>query len=301
MSGGWLHGVLVATAALLLSGCQSSFFAAVNGIRSDRGTERMRAEVFDTGADLRLDIYRPSEHATNAPVVIFYYGGSWRSGARAWYEFVGRALAAEGSIVVIPDYRKFPEVSFKQLMADAANAVAWVEGHRQLLGSTGPLYLAGHSAGAHVAALLTTDQRYLRQAGVRPASVSGLIGFAGPYNFLPIVDPKVVDVFVDTAGAFDAQPINHVDKLSAPALLIHGSDDSTVLPSNSASFAAALRQVGVAAQYHQIPDMGHAELIFEVGRDTKAGADIGRYVREFLSAGATRNQAPDANLPSGPG
>ncbi len=281
-----LGKLLAALATLLLAGCQSTFFATVNGIRSDAGSERLADQIFDAEARLALDIYRPSVTSTEAPVVVFYYGGSWRSGERGWYRFVGRALAAQGMVAVIPDYRKFPAVSFEQLMADSAAALRWVQQRRQLLGSDGPLFVAGHSAGAHIAALLATDQRYLQRVGMSTESIAGLIGFAGPYNFLPIVDPKVAEVFVDERGAYAAQPIHHVSSDSVPALLFHGSEDETVRPFNSETFASALQQADVAAEYQAIDDIGHIRLVFEIGRDSPVGQQINAAMAQFLVTAA---------------
>jgi len=284
MNGRWLRGLIATATAVFLSGCQASFFATVNGIRSDSGSERIAGQLFDADSGLQMDIYRPTGSTTDAPVVVFYYGGSWRSGERGWYRFVGRALAAQGMVAVIPDYRKFPEVSFAQLMDDAAVALRWVQSNRDQLGSTGPLFVAGHSAGAHIAALLATDERYLRRVQVQPEAIAGLIGLAGPYNFLPIVDPKVAEVFVDDAGAYDAQPINHVDRMSAPALLFHGSNDETVRPFNSETFAASLAKAGVSADYQLIEGVGHVRLVFEVGGSTQFSAEIGRRIEQFVAA-----------------
>ncbi len=284
MSRRWLRGLCAAATAILLSACQASFFATVNGVRSDSGSERVAGQVFDRDSGLRLDVYQPEQTSADAPIVVFYYGGSWRSGKRGWYRFVGRALAAQGIVTVIPDYRKFPDVSFAELMTDAANALRWVQANREELGSSGPLFVSGHSAGAHVAALLATDERYLRRVRVQPEVIAGLIGFAGPYNFLPIVDPKVAEVFVDDAGAYDAQPINHVDSMSAPALLFHGADDETVRPFNSKTYAAALSKAGVAAEYRQVAGLSHVRLIFEVGSGSAVDTDISQRIAQFVAA-----------------
>ena len=273
--------LLVSLSTLLLNGCQATFFATVNGIRGNGDSERI-TEVIDSASGIAVDVYRPASATADTPVVIFYYGGSWRSGERGWYQFVGRALAAEGMVAVLPDYRKFPQVSFAELMNDAALAVRWVADHRERVGSEGPIFVAGHSAGAHIAALLATDDRYLRQVGQRPDAIAGLVGFAGPYNFLPIVDPAVAEVFVDEAGAYDAQPIHHVDRSDSPALLFHGSKDETVRPFNSATFAAALVKAGVRAEYREIPGMGHVRLVFEIGSGSETGRGIARSVSAFV-------------------
>ncbi|MEO7252594.1 MAG: carboxylesterase family protein, partial [Arenimonas sp.] len=94
-----------ALASLLLSGCQQVYFRALNlGISTDAA----RSVQFDAAHGLWLDVYAPKNASAPAPVVIFFYGGSWRDGDRAFYRFVGEALSRNGVLVVIPDYRKAP-------------------------------------------------------------------------------------------------------------------------------------------------------------------------------------------------
>lgn len=76
----------------------------------------------------RLDVYVPTraEAAVGGmPVVVFFYGGSWQNGDRAEYRFVGEALASQGFLAILPDYRTYPEVTFPAFMDDAASAVRW--------------------------------------------------------------------------------------------------------------------------------------------------------------------------------
>ena len=132
----------------------------------------------------KYDLYLPADEAADTPIILFFYGGSWENGKRADFRFVGNALADAGIIAAIPDYRVYPEVVFPAFVQDAARAFAAV--HRRF-GSSRPVFVMGHSAGAHIAALLALDPRYLRQVGLDNCNdVAGLIGLAGPYDFLPL-------------------------------------------------------------------------------------------------------------------
>lgn len=268
---------------LCLVGCQASYFGAVNLIRD--GGAALDQSGLSYGPDPRqqLDLYRPAQAAGNPPVLLFYYGGSWRNGKRQWYRFVGDSLARLGVITIIADYRTYPQAPFPLFMDDAAAAVAWVQQHRAQIGSEGPLLLAGHSAGAHIAALLATDQRYLRAAGVDPAQIGGVIGLAGPYDFLPIRSPSVREVFVDEAGARAAQPVDHVSATSPPFLLIHGLADDTVWPRNSESLAARLRAFERPVQLQLLPDVGHVELVFALGRDDALGQQLDSLIAQWIA------------------
>ena len=146
--------------------------------------------AFGNNPRQRLDVYRPRTIGPAAlPIIIFFYGGSWSSGSKSGYSFVGRALASRGFLVVIPDYRLVPEARFPVFLEDNAMAVRWVRAHGAALGGEpGRLILAGHSAGAYNAAMLALDPRWL---GIDRQWVCGLIGLAGPYDFSTSSGPVV--------------------------------------------------------------------------------------------------------------
>ena len=205
-----------------LVGCQSAFFATLNigkGARPD-------IERYGEHPSQVLDVYR-AERGDAAPVVVFFYGGRWQAGKRSDYAFVGRALAARGVTALIVDYRYYPEVRFPTFVDDAALAIAWAHEHAaQIGGDAERVYVAGHSAGAHIAALIGTDARYLRAVGMAPRDLAGVIGIAGPYDFLPLTEDDLKDIFGPEARWPESQPVNFVDGDEPPFLLLHGSDDS---------------------------------------------------------------------------
>ena len=173
-----LRGLLLSLLALASSGCERALFKYVN-----RGLAPPASSVvFDAGHGLALDVF-PAQGATaagGAPVVVFFYGGSWQRGERAQYRFVGRRLAENGILAIVADYRTWPRAGFPDFMADAAHAVAWAQAHaRTLGGDPRRLYVAGHSAGAQIAALLGTDARYLAAADVRLRDMAGVIACPG--------------------------------------------------------------------------------------------------------------------------
>src|SRR5256885_3250125 len=99
----------LALALLALSGCADMFFSLV-GSGADTRNIALHGDIpFDTQHGLALDVYAP-KRAAGAPLVVFFYGGSWVEGHRHWYRYVGTALANHGVIAVIPDYRKYPQV-----------------------------------------------------------------------------------------------------------------------------------------------------------------------------------------------
>ncbi len=247
---------------LALSGCGRTASWAVNvGVDDDRIDTR----TYDAANGLALDIHRTAR--PRAPVIVYLHGGSWRNGDRGEARFVGQRLAGAGALVLVPDYRKAPGHRFPAFVQDAAGAVAWARANAARLGGDPDrIFVMGHSAGAHIAALLGTDARYLRAVGLAPKDLAGVIGWSGAYDFLPITDIDLVDVF-GTGELWPAsQPVNHVDGDEPPFLLVHGSDDDVVLPGNSASLAAKLRAAGVRVRHVPLDGKGHVGVLLELRR-----------------------------------
>jgi acetyl esterase/lipase len=241
----------------LLGACQRAFFAAVNA----GGGGAVATAAYGASAWQQLDVYAPPQ-ARAAPVVLFFYGGRWRDGRRADYAFVGEALARQGIVAVVADYRRHPEVTFPTFVEDAAAALRWTRDHIAAHGGDpARLFVAGHSAGAHLAAMLATDARHLAAVGMQPRELRGLIGLAGPYDFLPITDPDLLPVFAPRERWPQSQPVNFVDGDEPPALLLHGDDDRSVGPHNSASLARRLHDAGVRVDHRRYPGVGHVRIL----------------------------------------
>ena len=262
-----LRGLASAFCALLLVGCADVFFAVVDSGADTRSLTENRGIVFDATNGLALDAYVP-RNVVNAPVVVFFYGGSWEAGKRRWYRYVGDALANHGVLVLIPDYRKYPDVHFPAFMHDAANAVAWAHEHAaEFGGDPKRLFVMGHSAGGQIAALLAADKRYLNAAGLQPRDLAGMIGLAGAYAFLPFVENES-EIFGDTAqGRYDSQPINFIDGDEPPMLLLQGVDDDVVPPNNAESLTERAHAMAGVAQLKLYRDVGHSSIVLAFARE----------------------------------
>jgi acetyl esterase/lipase len=256
-------------AAIVVAGALAacSPLSLVNAVSPASGARTSAGIPYAQGDRHRLDVYVPSERripaAGPAPVIVFFYGGNWVSGAREDYAFVGRALAARGFVVVIPDYRLYPEVRYPDFLHDAAQAVAWTE--RSIGGYGGDprrIYVMGHSAGAYNAAMLALDERWLGREGIRPGTLRGWIGLAGPYDFLPIENRTTRPVFDYPDTPPDSQPASHVMAGAPPALLIAPKHDETVDPvRNTGALAARLRAAGVPVTEVYYDGVSHATLV----------------------------------------
>lgn len=251
--------VLVLVAGTLLA---CSPLTVINTLSSRSDSRISTGLAYGAGERRKLDIYAPA-NAQGAPVVIFFYGGSWNSGSRTDYAFVGHALAARGMVAILADYRLYPEVRYPAFLEDAAQAVAWVASEVSGYGGDpSRLFVMGHSAGAYNAAMIALDPRWLGQHNMTPAMLRGWIGLAGPYDFLPVVNPEVRPVFFHPDTPPSSQPIHHVTAMAPPALLIAARDDDKVNPGkNTGGLSRKLRAHGVAVTEIYYDSVGHATLI----------------------------------------
>lgn len=242
-----------------LSACSPA--ALLNTTVSSTGYRKVADIAYGADPRQRLDVYVPDKPEPQRRVVVFFYGGAWNSGRKEDYLFVAQALAAAGFHVVVPNYRLSPNPRFPGFVQDGASAMRWVQDNIAAHGGDGSrVFLAGHSAGAHIALMLATDTPYLRAAGFDRARLRGVVGIAGPYDFLPFSSNSVRDVFAGSDPA-STQPINFVTPGLPPALFVHGDADETVLPRNSRNLAAAWQAAGNAAELKFYPGIGHISIV----------------------------------------
>lgn len=208
----------------------------------------------------RLDIYTP-RGAPPRGSVLFVYGGSWTSGTRTLYRFLGAALAGRGYQTIVADYRLSPQVAYPAFVDDTARAFVWAKTH---IGGHGGdpsrLFLMGHSAGAYNVAMIALDPAWLAAHGARPAHALGVAALAGPLSFHPLKTETTRPIFAPAPDIEAARPIKLAAAHAAdapPFLLLHGTADRTVGPHNSANFADAMQAAGGRAALKLYPRAGH--------------------------------------------
>ena len=250
----------LALVCLLLTGCDAAVFAIANA-PARLSTVRCRADLaYGDQSRQHLDVYTPP-NAKGLPVVIFWYGGSWTHGDKSNYRFVGSALAESGVVAVLPDYRLYPAATFPSFIKDGAQAVAWVEQHAEEFGGDHTLIvLMGHSAGAHMAAMLALAQTYLVAAGATGKDIVGFVGLSGPYVLDP--DTEVLrTIFSSPYQPADWQPVRFAAAHAPPALLLHGLEDHRVLPLQTRQLRDALVFRGVSVEMELYEGVSHADTI----------------------------------------
>jgi acetyl esterase/lipase len=233
----------------------------------------------------KLDVYSPKGEVRDLPVVVFFYGGSLRSGRRKDYRFVAEALTARGFVAVIPDYRVYPEAKFPTFIEDGASAVSWARTHIDHFGGdSSRLFLMGHSAGAYIAAMLALNPCYLERVGLSTADLRGFIGIAGAYDFLSLKDPRLIEIFDGTDGITETQPINFVTASAPPALLLHGGKDNIIPPRNTESLAERLREANRPVVATIYPQYRHLMILFVLASPFQAGEPVMEDIERFIRA-----------------
>ncbi len=252
-------------------------------------------EGLEYGPDPRhkLDVYRPRQPAETPlpragyPVVVFFYGGTWNSGDRKDYAFVGEALASQGIVTIVTDSRLYPQVRYPDFLQDCARALAWARREATRYGGDPQqLYVMGHSSGAYNAAMLALDPRWLAAQGMSPAALAGWIGLAGPYDFLPIVNPDAQPVFYHPDYPPGSQPIDYASKASPRAFLAAPVTDSLVNPvRNTQQMADKLQAAGVSVTFRLYAEVNHVTLAGAIARPLRWLAPVRDDVIAFVRAG----------------
>lgn len=238
----------VALCGLVLALWCSAIPAPANGIE-------VIANLDYAGDELqahRLDLYLPANR-TSAAIVVFVHGGAFMEGDRSDVAFVGRALAGEGIATVVVSYRLFPQSNAEGATQDVARAIAWTVAHARDYGlDANKLFLAGHSAGAQIVAIIGTNPRYLNAAGLSMQAVRGVFAVAGAYDVRdlsgePDTWQRVDDhIYGETPEARRAlSPAVSIDAQSRPTVTACGTQDDPWSCDRALSFSAALRRRGI--------------------------------------------------------
>jgi len=267
-------------AALFLAACDK--LAAFNHLQA--------GDYHPTVADLRygdddrqkLDLYLPPDRSKPAPLIVWFYGGSWNSGDKAKYAFVAKRFTDMGYAVAIPDYRLVPQIRFPEFIEDGAKALAFMKHygnqHPDRI-TASPMILAGHSAGAYNAVQLVADQSYLSSVDMSSNDISGIIGLSGPYDFYPY-DVKATRIAFGETPAAQSQPVEQDLSHMPPMLLITGTRDHTVYPRNSRRLA----ELAPDAKLIEIDDTGHAGTLIALGSILTENRAVLDPILEFLAA-----------------
>ena len=278
--------------ALLMLLVACSPLAVLNGVRS-RSTETLTPDVaYGPAPRQKLDIHTPTSAPPPGgwPVAVFFYGGSWNSGERADYRFVGEALAARGVLTLVADYRLYPEVRYPDFLRDCAQALSYgLREARALGGNPKRVFVVGHSAGGYNAAMLALDARWLKEAGHTPDELAGWVGLAGPYEFLPMTNVDAQPVFFHPNYPPGTQPIAYAARTSPPSFVGAPINDTLVSPQRStAALGRRLQEAGVPVTLKLYDRVSHQTLIGAFARPLRWLAPVLDDVAGFIEATPAR-------------
>ena len=235
----------------------------------------------------KLDLYQPlikNEQDKPLATLVFIYGGCWggcQTISKEKYRFVAESLTKLGYLVVIPDYRHYPEVGFPEIIADVSKTVEWVNQSIADYGGDGDnIFLMGHSAGGHLSAMLTLNERYLSAKSYQ--GVRGFIGLAGAYDF-KFDEAYQFEIFKSFKQHADSQPIHFVDGDEPPLLLLHGRNDTTVKLHNIVNLTAKVKAKKGEVKAIYYDNIDHIEIISALSIPLQNQTTIHQDIVEFLA------------------
>ena len=242
-------------------GCTPLKFFAANLPEKFNGHKTELNIDFDSTTGQKLDVYTPADGNKPHPVIVFFYGGRWTSGSKDDYKFVADNFTDRGYVVVIADYAKYPQFRFKDWQQDGAKAVAWTyKNIAHYGGNPKQLFVVGHSAGAHIGALLATNNKYLKAVGGNRNYIKAFVGLAGPYDFVPD-EPDLLKMFEPAKKFDDMRVTKFVDGKQAPMLLLWGRDDKTVGEINITNLTRGLKKHGSKYEIKYYDGVDHVDIV----------------------------------------
>jgi len=230
-----------------------------------------------------LDIYAPAE-AKKLPVVFWIHGGGWQRGDKTSVQLKPQLFMDKGFVFVSTNYRLLPSVEIESIFRDVAKSLGWVYAHiAEYGGDPQRLFVMGHSAGAQLAAIVCTDERYLQAEGVPLTAIKGCVPVDGDTFDLPAIimtaefrnqlhglpQPKFghrVKFGSDPEKHLDYSAITHVaeGKGIPPFLIIHvaGHPDTTA---QARRFGNVLKAAKVPVTVFSAPETTHRKVNADLG------------------------------------
>ncbi len=277
----FIASLLAASSALFLAGCEAAF-SALKLMVPRTGYRVVEGLAYGTDPRQKLDIYVPDGLTAPAPVLLFFYGGAWSAGNRADYFAFGQAFASQGIVTVVADYRLYPQVTYPAFVEDGAAALAFV--HATIArhgGDPARVFVSGHSAGGYIAAMLGAEPAFVQKAGGDMGWMRGVIGIAGPYDFLPLREESYIRIF-HGANNRDAMPVNHVTGKRPPMLLAWGTGDGTVGRVNIDHMEAALKKHDSPVTVKLYPGASHIGIILSLAHGFRSRTTLHQDMLAFI-------------------
>jgi acetyl esterase/lipase len=278
--------LLLVSLLFLNSACTQLGIFVINFPTLFSNQKVVRNLSFGSNYGSKLDLYYPKKSDKPSPVIVFFHGGKWMNGKKQDYRFVADAFTKKGYIVIIPDYVKYPITKFPTWQEDGAKAVVWAYNNvKTYNGDKNNLFVMGHSAGAHIGALLATNNEYLLKEKASRSYIKAFVGIAGPYNFIPD-DKDLENMFAPKENYPNMQVSTYIDGKQPPMLLLWGEKDKDVGKSNLDKLENTLKQKGGKYDIKIYPNIDHIDIITALSPLKQNLAPVLKDIDSFLRARA---------------
>jgi acetyl esterase/lipase len=231
----------------------------------------------------KLDIYLPKDKAS-FPLVIFIHGGYWVSGDRRYhtwitglYASVGIFLARAGYGVIIPSYRLGKEITISDQLEDVSSVIKWTVTNSDSLGASNKLIIMGHSAGGHIASLLTNSHFLQEKYGIEPKTITGCLALSPILNvvdmiknandnfksrvYWPIFSRSIENQKIYSPDSY----LTHLPLVSTPQLVLVGERDIKTIRRNAQVIVKASQGLGLNIKYMEISGLSHSQMMTSFG------------------------------------
>jgi acetyl esterase/lipase len=210
----------------------------------------------------KLDVYLPQDECRDLPVLVFLHGGGWSNGYKEWMGYMAPAFTDLPAIFVSVSYRLLPAVRFPVPLADTISALSSIHTNiRKYGGDADRLFIGGHSAGAHLAALATLRRDLLEAAGVPPAAIRACVPVAGSYRFeIGELEARGKYLLEKPEDAPQASPVSHVEGNRVPFYVTWGERDLEHVVKNGLPMVEALKRAGTRVEHKMFAGMDHFDI-----------------------------------------
>lgn len=218
----------------------------------------------------QLDVYAPRKVKSPRPVLVFIHGGNWNSGKKSQYWPLGRNFARKGIVTVIINYPLSPAANYDDMAKASAKAVQWtVENIEKYGGDTSRLFLSGHSAGGHLAALIGLDEEYFKALDMKnPTAGLVLIDAAGLDMYQYLMDEKFasdntyIKTFTNDPKTWKkSSPRYYLKENMPPMLMYRGGKTYESITKSTEAFVGDLKKYVPNPDYHVLPGKKHIPMI----------------------------------------
>ena len=243
---------------------------AFRSIKRSKGIEYLKPDSSKNISSQKLNVFSPQKCDTNKNVLIFIHGGNWNSGKRSLYNFFGSRMARKGIVTVIIDYPLSPQATYKEMAFASAASVKWVQENIEAYGGNREkIFVSGHSAGGHLAALIAVDTEFFES-----------FGLASPIKGVILIDAAGLDMYTYLKqGSFDenhtylktfttdpavwrkASPFYYLKENIPSFLVFQGGSTYPSIKQTNEKFMSKLLPLAPSTEYQIIKGRRHVAMI----------------------------------------